>query len=265
MNESIKQFLNSCFVQKGVYYLHKDSIINKELEELYISIRKKESRIYDDGTVRNLPDIPGENIHYKQWQVRKHSARRILKYFLALKPGLSILELGCGNGWFSNMLSGIDRADVLGTDINRFELEQAARVFNKDNLKFLYADIFDEEFSKIKLDVIILNSSIQYFPDVNALIDRLLSLLNVKGEIHIADSPFYDELNIDEKKNNSKLYYESLGFPEMAKYYHHHKLNDIKKYKPDILYKPSGRLNRIIGLIISGHYSPFHWLRIKNK
>ncbi len=54
----------------------------------------------------------------------------------------AILELGCGNGWLSHLLSQSLQRDVCGIDVNRTELTQAARMFGHDQrLSFIAADI----------------------------------------------------------------------------------------------------------------------------
>ena len=263
--DKISSLLKRCFKQNGVFYLHKDIIVNEELEQLYLKVRTKEGHIYDDVIVSKLPDVQADDINYKQWQVRKYSSQKLMRYLLKYNRVLSILDLGCGNGWFSNKLAQISGSFVIGMDINRCELEQAVRIFKKDNLNFVYADIFDEKISRITFDIIILNASIQYFPDIDKLINDLMAKLDPGGEIHILDTPLYTISNIEEKKNKSKLYYESIGFPMMINYYNHHLLSAFKKYKPDILYDPGGAVNKIKRFINPECHSPFPWLRIENK
>jgi len=92
--------------------------------------------------------------------------------------------------------------------------------------------------------MIILNSSIQYFPDLNTLIDRLLSLLKPNGEIHIMDSPLYKSVSEYRKaKGRSEAYYSMLGFIEMGEHYFHHTINDLDKYNYKLLFNPSCVLN----------------------
>ena len=78
------------------------------------------------------------------------------------------MELGCGNGWLTHHLAMIKNSYVVGVDINRFELEQAARVFNNfNNHKFFYADVFADYFKLGDFDIILLAGSIQYFKDLS--------------------------------------------------------------------------------------------------
>ena len=59
-----------------------------------------------------------------------------------LPENAKILDVGCGNGWFSGQLAAIASAKVYALDLNRMELEQAARIFNLHNLILCYGNIF---------------------------------------------------------------------------------------------------------------------------
>src|SRR5215213_11952226 len=87
-------------------------------EELYISIRKKEQRIYTNEEVALLPDIYPDHIHYHEWQIRKRSSERLINYLSKKNRPLKILEVGCGNGWLSARMAAVDKWEVTGIDIN---------------------------------------------------------------------------------------------------------------------------------------------------
>lgn len=120
------------------------------------------------------------------------------------------MDIGCGNGWFSNILSKIENSKVGGLDINPIELEQADRVFKKENLQFYYGDIFQiKEFEK-QFDAITLNACVQYFPNFKLLLDKLKSFSTPGGEIHIIDSPFYKNEEISNAKERTYKYFQAL-------------------------------------------------------
>ena len=115
--------------------------------------------------------------------------------------GRRAIDVGCGNGWFSNTLT-LNNNEVVGLDINSLELEQAARVFKKEKLAFVYGNLFkiNEPFIN-QFDLIVLNASIQYFSDINELVTKLKTFLKPSGEINIIESPFYyKKESIDDKK-----------------------------------------------------------------
>ena len=261
---------NSNRLVKGVYYLsglHKPLHQSNDFGGLYLKIRTIEGRIYDDDTLKNLPQINRNHLHYKEWMIRKNSSEKLIDYISGIGRELNILELGCGNGWLSNKLAGIKNVNIIGVDINETELEQAARIFwNKENLVFIYADISDSvvqaKLREIKFDIIILAGVLMYFKDLKVLIDTLLGMLNLKGEIHIIDNALYNKNNIENAKENTAAHYRKMGMPEMTDKVHHHLLSELDIYKPDILYNPFTLINRVKRKIFNSNISPFFWMKI---
>lgn len=240
---------------KGVYFVTK---IQDEFALKYMSARKKEGRIYPDKSLALLPEIKKKHPFFKEWNMRKKSTNRVLNYLKTKEKPLKILDLGCGNGWFSNQLTQIKQSTIYAVDITAAELYQASRVFKKPNLHFVYADIFALEAEVLNgFDVITLNGCIQYFQDSEKLINQLNKKLNTNGEIHIIDSPFYKTSEIVEAKKRTETYYANLGFPEMANNYYHHS-NAILKGST-VLYSPK---KSIFKRIFSSKDTPFYWIKI---
>ncbi|MBF04131.1 MAG: SAM-dependent methyltransferase [Flavobacterium sp.] len=243
--------LEYLYIQKNVCYLSEKKI---EKETAYIAVRAKENRILTDNEVAQLPFLKT-----KEWPTRTKSCSRFISYLTTKNNNLNILDLGCGNGWFSNQLASVSPNHfVIGLDVNSLELEQATRVFKKKNLQFVYGDIFKIPHSFLeKFDIIVLNGVIQYFSDFDIVISTLQSFLKPNGEIHIIDSPFYEKEEIQNAKKRTRDYYTNLGFPEMANHYFHHTYPKISTYK--ILYKPK---KSIYNLIFNRNDSPFLWIAI---
>jgi 2-polyprenyl-3-methyl-5-hydroxy-6-metoxy-1,4-benzoquinol methylase len=241
------------------YFKNKNNIIiltdiNNQFSDEYLALRKKENRVLTDNQVKILPQTKKGNPNFNEWHLRQKTANRFLNY-LKNKQTLSILDIGCGNGWFSHKMSELDH-NIVALDVNLEELEQASRVFKTENLQFVYADIFELNDKFInKFDVITLNASVQYFQDFEWLMSTLKSFLKMNGEIHILDSPFYKASEIKAAKKRTLTYYSEMGFPEMASHYFHHSKNEIKNF--DVLYQPK---KSIINKIFGKKESPFMWL-----
>lgn len=227
--------------------------------DLYLKVREKEGRLYSDDVVAQLPSFPGDHALSNEWRARFQSAKRLRKYLAQKKHPLKILDVGCGNGWLSNFVAQ-DNHFVYGVDQNLFELKQAARVFSSNSKLFFFkADIFFAPFRKESFDVILLVSAAQYFPDLTKLLKTLFHYLNANGEIHIVDSAFYADDEIPQAIRRSEKYYSSLGFPEMSKYYFHHRISELRKFSPKRLYNPALlRFKNIFGKIDA----PFPWIVI---
>ena len=237
------------------------NITKSSFEKLYSSLRKKEGRIYTDTELLQLPNVAITHQHYKEWKARKVSSQELIHYLIKQNRPLDILEIGCGNGWLSHRLSAIPASTVIGLDINSEELKQAINVFgNIPNLSFIYGDIDSGVLINQKFDVIVFAASIQYFPVLTEIISRSLTLLKPVGEIHILDSHFYSLAEADTARQRSLRYYETIGFPEMADWYFHHRLDELNSFNYSILYNPKNLFNKFL----KSKY-PFYWVRILQK
>ncbi len=152
--------------------------------------RDRYVRGYTDEEVARLPEVPDGHSQSAIWRHRKISCRRLVEYLALKNKTLSILEVGCGNGWLSFQLSSIPGNRVLGLDRDLHVLRQAARVFRQQpNLKFMCGDFYSDIMTGLTFDTIIFSASIQYFSSLNEILSASLLRLKEKGEIHILDTP----------------------------------------------------------------------------
>jgi ubiquinone/menaquinone biosynthesis C-methylase UbiE len=250
--------------ENQVYYLSPISCF-EFLEQTYFDVRLKEGRIYPNDVLAHLPLTGRDHPLYYEWRIREASMKSLIKYFSPYKE-LEILDLGCGNGWLANQLSNKTENYVFALDINRHELEQGSTVFAANKrLQFIYADIFENVLPQRSFDAVIISSAVQYFEELSILIERLFNLLNITGEIHIIDSNFYKEGELRNARHKTKAYYKKLGYPDMSRFYHHHKWKDLEEYKFQILNKTNYKIGKMMNKIIRINYSPFPWIRIKLK
>jgi ubiquinone/menaquinone biosynthesis C-methylase UbiE len=230
-------------------------------EKNYINLRKYENRVYTDSELARLPDIDSSHIHYKEWQTRKQSCRKLIAYLKDKRKAPDILEIGCGNGWLSNQLSKIPGSCVTGLDINITELRQAEQVFSGGpNLQFVSGDLCSGALNDMRFDFIVFAASIQYFPSLSESLHYALSHLKRKGEVHIIDTPFYTEKQLLGANQRTADYYLSLGLPEMKDYYFHHSLQELQSFNFRFLYNPSLLRNRFFR-----NSNPFPWICISDK
>jgi ubiquinone/menaquinone biosynthesis C-methylase UbiE len=215
-------------------------------EKKYIQVRALESRLYTDEELMHLPDIAPDHPRYREWQLRKQSVRRLVRYFSRRKKDLDILEVGCGNGWVTHQLAEIPGSKVIGVDINFTELQQAARVFSNDpNLRFIHGDIRSGLLEDRRFDYILFAATLEYFPSAKKVLHLCLSHLKRGGEIHIIDTAFCrpEEVKLEERR--TLAYYSSFGYPEMADYYFHPTLEDLRSFRYTLLYNPRSFYHRL--------------------
>jgi SAM-dependent methyltransferase len=229
-------------------------------EKKYIVIRSLENRLCTDEELIKLPEMPAEHPHHREWETRKRSAYRLVRYLTGRKKAQDILEVGCGNGWLTHHLAEIPGTKVTGVDINFTELQQAARVFSNDpNLRFIHGDIRSGILEGRQFDCIVFAAAIEYFPSLKKIIHFCLSCLKPGGEIHMIDSPFYRPEQIERAKRQSQAYFASFGYPEMADYYYHHSIVDLRSFHHDLLHNPFSVRSRFLRI-----NNPYPWIRIKN-
>jgi ubiquinone/menaquinone biosynthesis C-methylase UbiE len=232
--------------------------VANQFEETYVALRRKEGRIYSDEEVKRLPTVDTSHPHFAEWQMRKKSSDKLMRYLVNKNQKLKILEMGCGNGWLCSQLSRIEKSKVTGIDINKTELIQAQRTFrNIDNVEFLMGNIGDELIQSRKFDIIIFAASIQYFPVIDKTISSCLQMLNANGEIHIIDSHFYSHSGRPAARHRSQEYFDSMGFSQMTQHYFHHEVEQLNKYNFKTLSNPSW-----IRRVVSRDKNPFPWICI---
>lgn len=262
----INEFLRSESItfDKNIYFMEEYNV--SEFEKSYISLRTKENRIYNDTIVQKLPDYEIEDPQLStEWKIRKKSAERLKKYILKHFPNGSILEIGCGNGWLCNYISTQNNT-IFGLDITINELFQAGKLFYKPNkIQFLFGDLFRINFLENSFDIILLASSIQYFTNLSDLINKSLAFLSDNGEIHILDSNLYNEEEIDKAKIRTKDYYDRIGFPEMEKFYFHHSIEELYKFKTKTMYDPKSKMQKLTNTIFNEGQDPFPWIKILKR
>ena len=231
-------------------------------EKSYLKVRSLEDRVY---TIEEVKKLPLSSKRIDEWKMRAASAKHFLKY-INQKEELKILDIGCGNGWFTNFISSAENlVEVIGIDINLFELKQANDAFSQNKkIKWIYGDLFNYKLDHFRFDIIVLNGCIQYFEDFEKLINRLLDLCNKEGEIHILDSPFCKNEN-DKKMSilRSNEYYKKLGCDDMLNKFTPHTVSQVKKYNFEILKKPTLTTKILTKISFQKIINnPFMWIKI---
>jgi len=288
---------NELMAEHSKIHFLSDPALFREKEKIYLEVRRREGRVFPDEVVRNLPFVSKSNPYAKEWVWRGRTFERFLSCCKELpvlreknvertdsarmtKNGVvgedanngkfRILDLGCGNGWLANRLAENPDWDVWAVDVNEEELAQGARLFGRENLRFVYADLVSRNAVPASespgtafrdtFDLVVLAASVQYFPDLEQLIFSLKKCLKPGGEIHILDSPFYK--NEEERKaarQRTLEYYTKIGVPEMATFYHHHLWADVERLG-------GADLNNRLGIKFLQKIkwlAPFPWVRVK--
>lgn len=249
------------FTENGVHFLSEPE---SGFEETYLQARRREGWLYADEQVRALPDIAEKDRHASIWRLRRRSFESFTEYMQTKSPAPRfMIEIGCGNGWFSHRLAeGLRETKIFGLDINQHELLQASRVFGNANPSWLFGNLFKINWPERLFDIVIFNGSLQYFPNLAALFDRILPSLAVGGEIHILDSPFYSPDQLPSVQKHTEWYYRQLGVPAMVSHYHSHTMAELAPYGLQCLYDPGSMANRLKRLVGIG-INPMPWIQLR--
>jgi SAM-dependent methyltransferase len=259
---------NEYFHEKGFQYrqglFYQDQLDTNDFEIEYINLRKQEGRMYDDDLVMNLPRISKNHPLHHEWKVREASAKELVGY-LKKRKIKKVLEVGCGNGWMTNYFFRSLGVACCGIDINKTELEQATRLFknksNEEMITFAYGDVLSPRLNDPITDIVVLASVIQYFPHLTTLLSKLRRLTKPNGEIHILDSPLYEnESDLADAKKRSYNYFSNLEHSNMKNHYYHHTWNCLKDVKFDLLHNPMSVTGRVKRLLTNR--SPFPWIKV---
>jgi ubiquinone/menaquinone biosynthesis C-methylase UbiE len=249
--------LNFC---DGVWVSPGTSLQYQDFEKEYITVRRKEQRVFTIEEIRQLPIVGKGYIHSREWAMRRKSIQRFGNYLEKKKPFENILDIGCGNGFFTNFLSAYSHS-VFGVDVNMVELKQASAAFaSNPKLQWYYTDILEDKLFKANsFDLITFCCSFQYFPDVRQIINICLGYLKPGGAIHIIDTPFYKPAEVDMARSGTVEYYNSMGVWGMGQYYFHHQLNDIAPFEP-VIHHPGKK--GLFPSLFAARQSPFPWIEI---
>lgn len=135
--------------------------INKDNKNFYSEYSDKiiEKRLNSKNKLRQY-------VHHKQYN-------DFLEY---VKPGMKILDAGCGEGALSVMMAKLG-AEVTGTDISQPNIEkcwQYAKENGIDNIKFLLADSENLPFANDEFDLVVSSHVLEHLPNFDKGLSEVL-------------------------------------------------------------------------------------------
>lgn len=156
--------------------------------------RTQEAEIMDDFSLHGkelraaLDQIARINQLLGGNKVTLHGIKEVLKKANTSKP-IVIADIGCGNGDMLRMLADYGLKSnfnfkLIGIDANAFTVNYA-KTLSKDypNIEYVCLDIFSEEFSTIKYDIVLCTLTLHHF--TNKQILNIISIFNSNAGIGI--------------------------------------------------------------------------------
>lgn len=228
----------------------------------YRRARAAEGRLLDDALVARLPALPGSHPLAAEWALRGQTADRFRAWLAGTPAPRTVLDVGCGTGWFSAALAGVPGTRVIGIDLEGPELEQAKRVFAaRQGIAFAAGDAETIDAARLAPDVIVLASVIQYLADPAAVIARLLRACRPAGSVHVLDSPLYRPDELAGAAERTAAHYARIGVPGQAAGYHHHAFGSFAELEPVVVQGRPPRWRLSLAARVGRPISPFPWLR----
>lgn len=166
--------------------------------EDYVGIRKAEGRSPGDPEFyRALPFRDRSQRFPDQWRIRAASYRSLLKHVVNRarrvlgKRDLLCLDLGAGNCWLSNRLSGLGLESV-AVDINCDSGDGLGCHRHYEN-RFTPVEAAFEQlpFLEGSFDLAIYNASLHYAESFDETLSEALRVLRPEGRLVVMDTPLY--------------------------------------------------------------------------
>ncbi|MHA1369965.1 MAG: SAM-dependent methyltransferase, partial [Promethearchaeota archaeon] len=156
---------------------------------------------YDKTTTDYLEGWTNERdlaLHYGYWDEKTRSRRdalvrenEIIASLIRLKPGMRVLDAGCGLGGTSIWLVKNFDVDVVGISLSEYQIKLARMYAKKQGLsgrvKFLMRDFTSTGFPASCFDAIIAIESYCHALDKEAFIAECFRLLGRPGQLFVAD------------------------------------------------------------------------------
>lgn len=147
------------------------------------------TRFYEFGWGTSFhfsPRRPGESLSDS---LRRHETG--IGEILGLKPGMNVVDLGCGIGGPMISIAKATGANITGVNISSYQISRGERLLSKaglgDRCRFLRADFMDIPIEDEAIEAIYSFEAVCHAPDNVLLFQELYRLLKPGGEIAIVD------------------------------------------------------------------------------
>ncbi len=134
---------------------------------------------------------------YKEKSLVQQKAALKLIHLLKIDSKDDIIDVACGTGHITNMLSKISTGRIIGTDISEGMVKQAKALYPEIEFRKVAAEDLDYN---NEYDIAFCNSALQWFSDPDKSIKAIFNSLKKSGRLGLACpatsnwSPWFDSL-----------------------------------------------------------------------
>ena len=169
--------------------------------------------------IRSLNPLEGYNRWATTYQYEsnpiKQNSDSIIEALLPNLHGLSVLDAGCGDGYFCNLAETQEAKYILGIDLSPSMIERAKIRCNRT--EFICGDLISTAAPQLHFDVIIIALVLGHIQQLESVIPDLLQSLKPGGTILISD--FHPALTAKGRKRTFKD--SSTGTTFEIKHFYH--------------------------------------------
>jgi len=123
------------------------------------------------------PDI------YNQFKEERYAPFYDLLQLVKIKPGLKVIDLGCGTGELSAKLSALlPESNITGIDYSA-EMLAKTRAFEKNQLNFHQSTIEDQLSTGQQWDLVFSNAALQWVDHHKELFARIIKTISQNGQL----------------------------------------------------------------------------------
>lgn len=157
----------------------------------YLAVRAKEGRRgQSPAYYRALPQVPADDPHTYEWQIRAESFDRLCRTLPAGRR-LQVLDVGAGNGWMSNRLAAMGHSVVAVDRLDDADDGLGACRHYQTQFARVQADFDALPFAPEQFDLVVFNGSLHYAPNIPATLARAREMLAPAGVLAVMDSPMF--------------------------------------------------------------------------
>lgn len=115
-----------------------------------------------------------------------------LKAMLPDLTGTSVIDLGCGYGWFCRVARELGACDGTGVDISEKMLARAAELTDDTQIHYQRSDLESLQLRENSLDLVYSSLALHYLPELDALFARVQRALKPGGSLVFSmEHPIY--------------------------------------------------------------------------
>lgn len=116
---------------------------------------------------------------------KKRWSRRVKMLTDHIKPGMNVLEIGCGSGYFTKELAKTN-AEITAIDISQDLLDMAKEKVQSTHVNFLVDNAYDMNFNDCSFDTVV-GSSVLHHLDIDLALKEIFRVLKPNGRIYFTE------------------------------------------------------------------------------